>query len=100
MFDGSQFCLKSCTTFVLNIVVSFIIINIIIIIIIISYNRFPFPWYISRTNGAMYLVQLYLVHNLLNAFLVLFPDIFSTLLTIPVARMITVMTKHFILHIS
>jgi hypothetical protein len=39
------------------------------------------------------------VENLLNAFLVLFTDVFSPSVTIPVAPMITGMTKHFIVHI-
>jgi hypothetical protein len=39
---------------------------------------------------AMLLVQLFLVENLLKAFLVLFSDIFSPLLTIPVAPIIII----------
>lgn len=40
----------------------------------------------------------FFVKNLLNAFLVLLPDIFSTLVTIPVAPTTTGMTQHFIFH--
>jgi len=48
----------------------------------------------------MFLVQLFFfVQNLLNTLLVLFTDLFSPLVTIPMAPMIIGMTKHFICHI-
>jgi hypothetical protein len=46
------------------------------------------------------MVHLRYVEHLLNGFMVLFPDIFSRLITIPVASSITNMTKHFIFHIQ
>jgi hypothetical protein len=82
----------------------------IIIMIIISHHTFPFPWYFfSWTSGAphhsdfkfhtvalsllramMSLVQLPFVQNQFNDFMVLFTDLFSPSVTIPVAPMITV----------
>jgi hypothetical protein len=47
----------------------------------------------------MLLVQLFFVENLLNAFLVLFQNNFSPLVTIPSAPIINGVTKHFIFHI-
>jgi hypothetical protein len=48
----------------------------------------------------MFLVwRFFFVGNLLSVVLVLFPDMFKPLLTIPVAAMITGMTKHFTFHI-
>jgi len=88
----------------------------IIIIIIAYYHRFPppgtsplerFVHHTTQTSSfilyllcAVSIAQLFLVEKLLNAFLALFPGIFSPLVTVPVVPLFTGMTKHFIFHIG
>jgi hypothetical protein len=87
---------------------------------IVLLSHVSFPWYLSSwANGephpsgfksqsvalplwcVMFLVRLFFfffVENLLNVVLVLFQIFVKLLLTIPVAPMTTVMTKHFMFH--
>jgi len=60
-----------------------------------SFRLYHFPYYVQYSCHSCF----FLVENLLNSFLVLFPHIFSPLLTIPVLPMVTGTTKHFVFHI-
>jgi hypothetical protein len=64
-----------------------------------NYKGFKFQIVALPVLCAAFLVQLFFAQKLLNAFLVLFPDIFSPFVTIPVAPMTTGMMKHFIFRI-
>jgi hypothetical protein len=48
--------------------------------------------------SALFLVWLFFVENLLNVFLITFPDVFNPSLKLSVVAMITDMTNHFIFH--